>query len=547
MRRTCLRIVFCVLPLALARGQVRITQDGHLLDANPRVGASHYNAPVARPVSPLLSGNLLATGNARFGTSLRISSPIAAPTAFRAGLGSARLSSFLRDSFSVADLPRSRLGLSLVTPFYDPATNVAVPRPSGPSGLIRYSPLAAQPLSPGLLNYGTPLRPRIRPEPLSEPYGSSTPQPGLNSALFGAGTGPRTLLPDEASRPGSLPRLEQFTAGTTGQRSALPPPLRGGLISLDENLKPQTSAGQNSPDAALSGTGPSELTNPLLLAPGKSTGLHLPEPADVAAPAQPSGPATPSNLSAKLIESMLPGQDVFTDLRLAASLIENPRPGWLDELKRLAREAGPNPRLQQFAQLEAEDFVRRVLSQPIRTFAGRAPSAINDELLKAEGLMAVGRYYDAARHYERAAALDPTNPLPWIGRAHALLAAGEYVSAALSLTRGLERFPDLARFRFDLTSLMGGGEIVDIRRSEIMRLLNNREDHRLRFLLGYLEYHAGNRKLGMENLRRAADEAPIGSIIRRYPDMIEGKSLPPPKFEPASSTPASRPTTGANP
>ena len=196
--------------------------------------------------------------------------------------------------------------------------------------------------------------------------------------------------------------------------------------------------------------------------------------------------------------------------------------------------------MQQLEQLDASQFVQRLLTEPIRSFAGKAPTAINDLLLKAEGLMAVGRYYDAARNYERAAALDPTNPLPWIGRAHALLAAGEYLSAAVSLTRGLKRFPDLARFRFDLTALMGGAEVVDIRRAEIMRLLKRREDYRLRFLLGYLEYHAGHRELGLENLRKAAEAAPIGSVIRRYPDMIEGKSLPPPELD-LPVSPATRP------
>ena len=77
---------------SLAGAQIRLNQDGRLLDANPQLGSGGYNAPVARPVSPLLSGNLLASGNARFGTSLRIASPIAAPTAFRARLGSSRLS-----------------------------------------------------------------------------------------------------------------------------------------------------------------------------------------------------------------------------------------------------------------------------------------------------------------------------------------------------------------------------------------------------------------------------------------------------------------------
>ncbi len=541
MRRSDPRFLFAAGVVAsLAAGQIRLNQDGRLFDANPQLGSGGYNAPIARPVSPLLSGNLLASGNARFGSSLRISSPIVAPTAFRASLGSSRLSGFLRDSFSVADAPRSRLGLS-AAPFFDPTTNVFTSGPlsTGPPRTM-LGPLAQRPGLPGLLNYGTPLRTRVRPEPLAraEKPGQPVGAP-LRSSLFGVRPRVPEPLSLEPQRPKSLPTLEQFTRDSATVESR-PPRLRAGLVPLGPDLRPQQAetTGESEATAAL---GTPSLTNPLLLGPGQATGqtLRLPEPSAVAAgPQARAGERMP--VSARLIESMLPGQDVFTDLRLAATLAEDPRADWFDELKRLARQAGSAERMQQLEQLDAQQYVQRVLSEPIRTFAGKAPTAINDLLLKAEGLMAVGQYYDAARNYERAAALDPTNPLPWIGRAHALLAAGEYLSAAVSLTRGLKRFPDLARFHLDLKALMGGGEVVDIRRAEIMRLLKRREDYRLRFLLGYLEYHSGNRKLGLENLRQAADEAPIGSIIRRYPNMIQGKSLPPPELD----LPAFSPTPG---
>lgn len=532
---------------SLAAGQIRLNQDGRLLDANPQLGSGGYNAPIARPVSPLLTGNLLASGNARFGSSLRIHSPIAAPTAFRATLGSSRLSGFLRDSFSVADAPRSRLGLS-AAPFFDPTSNVVT---SGPLNTVPAGP-ALGPLTqrsglPGLLSYGTPLRTRVRPEPLARPEQPGQPQSALlRSSLFGVRPQVPEPLSLEPGRPESLPTLEQFTRKSAALENR-PPRLRAGLVPLGPDLRPteRETAGQSEATAGLQNP---SLTNPLLLGPGQTTGqtLRLPEPPAVAARPQ-AGAGERMPVSAKLIESMLPGQDVFTDLRLAATLAEDPRADWFEELKRLAKQAGATERMQQLEQLDAQQYVQRVLSEPIRTFAGKAATAINDLLLRAEGLMAVGQYYDAARNYERAAGLDPTNPLPWIGRAHALLAAGEYLSAAVSLTRGLKRFPDLARFHLDLKALMGGGEVVDIRRAEIMRLLKQREDYRLRFLLGYLEYHSGNRKLGLENLRQAAEEAPIGSIIRRYPDMIEGKSLPPPELDLPVRLPATQPAQEKRP
>ena len=172
----------------------------------------------------------------------------------------------------------------------------------------------------------------------------------------------------------------------------------------------------------------------------------------------------------------------------------------------------------------AEQFLTRVFEAPLQTFVGQSASAVNDELRKAETAMALGRYCDAVRHYERVRVLDPANPLPLIGKGHALLAAGEYVSAAVSLLSGLERFPELARFHVDLTALMGSGEIVDIRRADLMRQLARNDDPQLRFLLGYLEVHSGLIEFGMQNQEKAAREAEPGSLIRRYPGMIRHKA-----------------------
>ena len=174
-----------------------------------------------------------------------------------------------------------------------------------------------------------------------------------------------------------------------------------------------------------------------------------------------------------------------------------------------------------------------MLQNALQSFAGESTTAVNTELRRAESFMNLGRYYDAADYYRRAHLLDPLNPLPLVGRGHALLAAGDYLSAAVMLTQGLERFPEMARFSLDLKAMMGGGEIVDIRRADIMRQLQQNEDPRLRFLLGYLEFHGGMPERGIENLRKAAGEADPGTLLRRYPDMLEGKgALPPPKLPP---------------
>jgi hypothetical protein len=242
--------------------------------------------------------------------------------------------------------------------------------------------------------------------------------------------------------------------------------------------------------------------------------------------------------------SVLPGRDVFTDMRLALALQRDPAGEWFTQM-RDAIKSDPTlaAELHEVARMEADQFVQSVLKARIKTFAGRSPSEFNNEMAKAESLMDSRQYFDAAKRYEQAQRLDPGNPLPHIGQAHALLAAGEYQTAALHLVRGLERFPELARFHVDLTDLMGGGEVVDIRRADILSRLAQREDAELRFLLGYIEYHTGNEDSGMENLNQAAANPAAGSMIGRYPGMLRGeRTLPPPKL-PEVSVPPPAPET----
>jgi len=154
------------------------------------------------------------------------------------------------------------------------------------------------------------------------------------------------------------------------------------------------------------------------------------------------------------------------------------------------------------------------------SLAGAGPSALNEQLLRAESLMQLGRYAEAASRYQTATDVDPVNPLPQIGKANAFLAMGNYRSAADALLRGIalaDSFPGLAPAlfqRLDLASLLGGPEVVEERRADLRGQLERKETPELRFLLGYLEYHSGQKERGLENLRKAAAN-PLRSEERR--------------------------------
>ncbi len=528
--------------------QQPVGQNGHLFDANPQIGASRYNSTVGRPVSPLLEGNAMAAGQLGRGMSLRSVSPIPSWNAFRAPLGSSTLSNFTRDTVSTGQAYAPGGGL-VPRLYFDPSRTVpsagflqgyyANPSKLGVNTSRRLGSSGSVGVNPwGGTQYGVPPSPRSTvPRGAGSAYAVPPVNNALTASIFGVNR-PGLPGPLSGNRPGGLP--EHFGApakapapAEAGQESVAGGPLDLRLW-LDQKPEPPRAwldvfSQGNASDLLGASGGESRGFRPGIITPGVPVPGSRERAARVAAnsglqPAQAGG------------LSMLPGNDVFTDMRLALEMRRNPEAPWLREMAG-ARVSGSPTMGQQQQQAAAEQtsrFLARVLTAPLTSFVGQAPSPLNDALRRAEAAMELGRYREAIRYYDRAATADPANPLPLIGRGHALLAAGEYVSAAVSLISGLRRYPDLGSFRIDLTSLMGGGEIVDIRRSDLMRRLAAHEDAYLRFLLGYIEVNSGMPDAGLRDLEQAATRAEPGSVIRTYAEIVRRRFRPPAR--PASPT-----------
>ena len=499
-------------------------QSGRMLDRNPQLGSGGYN--YTRPVTPLMIGNANASGIAGGGFSLRSVSPIQDPTAFRASLGSETLSSYLRDSVSVANGPLGTVPLG--QPFYDPA--VTVPTVGFLQGLS--TPAAAEPRGIGpldlriqsRLNLQSSLNSRIAGLGPTPPQSPVTRENTLatSSSIFGLQNlpaPPRLLLPTDSEKPWSIPQDEgpQRRAGETE------------AVAADGRWSRPGEAAPRSLDAMLR----SDLYPRLGPLPSDGDTVRVAErrgpavaDADALTRAGSGAPLLPRAIDA----SLLPGFDAFTDLRLAVALRSDPQAAWFTDMQEAMRDR-PDLARQVSAQAASDvgEFLRHMLNTPLRSLTGGGASVINDQLLKAESLMDIGHYAEAADRFEAARQAAPTNPLPLFGKGHALLAAGQYRSAATTLLQGIqlaEQTPGLASVllkRLDLKALMGGGEIVDIRRADIMKQLTQRENPELRFLLGYLEYHSGDRVHGLENLKRAADDPRASSLIGRYPTLLAGE------------------------
>lgn len=197
-------------------------------------------------------------------------------------------------------------------------------------------------------------------------------------------------------------------------------------------------------------------------------------------------------------------------------------------------ESADAPHRARLEDLEMDVPVEVVVpAEPIRTFVGTEESVINAYLAEAEKDLREGQYYRAARTFEMARVIDPGNPLPLLGQAMAYLAAGDYLSSANRLFQAIERFEALSQFRIDLEAFIPDVAAMDRRRADLERRLEAGDDYRLRFLLGYAEFHSGLEERGIAEMSRAAADAPAAlDVLRRFARDLEDR------FEPGDPEPA---------
>ncbi len=151
---------------------------------------------------------------------------------------------------------------------------------------------------------------------------------------------------------------------------------------------------------------------------------------------------------------------------------------------------------------------------------GDAKTEAENYRRKAEAQLIAGDFFRAISTYDLAAVLDRNNPLLDLGKGHAMIGAGEYLSAVRRLTRALPRIDTETLESLDLTSLITDVNLLDRRRAELDMRLQKSEDYRLRFLLGYIEYFGGLRSFGVTQLRKAAADAPPDSVIARISEFL---------------------------
>ncbi len=500
-----------VLSGSVAGQQVR-PLTGNAIDASNQIGSGGINP--ATPTYNFNAANLFVTGNVAGGRQFRGFSPVRDPSSLFTSMPSGGIGSFEADAISVQDVLAGRTNYSF-SPYYDRSQTVLG---AGAIGRGLNAPGSSIPRTTSLYGgstrglgtrMGDPLpfagtgTYSLSSQPLDGyPWPSSTFTPyssiPLNPLEPREGLDAAPLTQSPLFAPSTLQQL----AGTPETSGLLPPRPDTGLPGTwqREDTERRLPAAPSLLGADRDLLGASELAPRIFGGPG-SDGPHV-DPLRSSIAAEPIAPSTvlpaPTEPTPE-VDVNRPfastGLSAYADFVSAAE--------WLERVGEAAAGEG-----EVSADVEAAtERARALVGSTLRTYAGDIESNVNRLIVNAELEARRGEFYRAADLYAAAARIDRRNPLIRLGHGHTLLFAGDYLSATYHLTRGLRDFEMLPYFDIDLSAFAPDPNLLDIRRADLERRLEQKENYRLRFLLGYAEYYSGLKQFGLPNLRKAADDA----------------------------------------
>jgi len=160
-----------------------------------------------------------------------------------------------------------------------------------------------------------------------------------------------------------------------------------------------------------------------------------------------------------------------------------------------------------------EALRRRTPESGIENLESFSQAKFNEHMSAAQDHLKAGRYYRAADSFTLAAVYQPGNPVVLVGRAHALFAAGEYMSSALFLARALAIHPDYAQAQVDLAVMLGGADKLAERTADIEQWLARSGSGQLQFLLGYVYFHTGRLSQAKQAITEAYEKMPNSPAV----------------------------------
>ena len=128
-----------------------------------------------------------------------------------------------------------------------------------------------------------------------------------------------------------------------------------------------------------------------------------------------------------------------------------------------------------------------------------------------------GKYAEAADAFTLASAYRPSDPAAYLGKSHALLAAGEYLPSALALAKAVELDPGYTLKKTDLIGIAGGPDAFIARFNALDEAIRTGTTGHLYFLIAYI-YHQMDRpqeaKVAIEAARMSLPASQAVSSLR---------------------------------
>jgi tetratricopeptide (TPR) repeat protein len=498
---------------------------------------------LTRSPSPIdTSGNLTITGNIRGGRYFRGEVPYRSGTSFGATLGSTSLDSFLRDSASSQDFGRYSSRYA-PRPYYSPTGTVTgmMPGRSGvftPSSLWIDGDVREIPGQEALPKNGIALRQygsdwMLRPMSLTPEEIERVTRENTQIRLQGDGVTSRQykdrvemLLEDlrsmrrEAStfrqRPLQSDALDAFTQAEPPEMTerALETPQPGKETPESPDLKGNTYLQKDNASDLL------EQIKSRLENLEKGIG-GLPAVEETQETAKGNDGAVEEKPHFTLFADT---GDTQKDSYKWESL--SVTGGKTDEGAG-ASEQGVSA-LDEIDELSDEDLhamAKRIMG-PHKSLASFSEARFNQHLATAEAHLKAGEYYRASDSYALASIYKSGDVRPYMGKSYALLAAGEYVSSALFLSRALEISAEYVLTKADIAAALGDRDKLESRIADLKWWSEKSKSGELEFLLGYVYYMTGRPQEAKAAIESAFKKMPTSTAVDTVKKAIDNSTEP---------------------
>ena len=165
-------------------------------------------------------------------------------------------------------------------------------------------------------------------------------------------------------------------------------------------------------------------------------------------------------------------------------------------------------------------LARKILGEH-KDFKSLARAKVGEYMKAAEEFMAEGKYYRAADAYILANIWDSEYAEAYVGRAHALFAAGEYMSSSYFLAKAFTLAPEYALRKVDLVALVGDRDLLEDRVIEIVAWQKKSNSGELAFILAYVFHHTDKPYAAREVIAIAAEKMPDDPAVDTLKKVIE--------------------------